>query len=251
MDKTLLKGLQVLEFVINAGEPVRSTDVAAKLELVQSNAHRVLKSLEAAGYLRQDLRSKMFYPSLKLWELGSSVVGGMDVRQRAADHLQELSRRTQETVHLSVLDGRDVVYVEKIDSPQHISVYTRIGGRAPVHCSATGKAILAYLPETQVKSILTDLPRFTPSTRTEQADLMAELEQARARGYAQTRSEWRQGVCAVAAAIRDDRGLPIASIGLAGPETRMGGSKRMAELGALVSNTASRLSEYRLSRNII
>lgn len=92
MDKTLLKGLQVLERVAESERSVRITDIAAALRLTKSNAHRVLKTLEHAGYLRQDERSREYAPSLKLWELGSGIVGRLDIRAHASDVLRKLAQ---------------------------------------------------------------------------------------------------------------------------------------------------------------
>lgn len=243
MDKTLLKGLDVLEYVVASGGTVRSTDVATHLELQKSNAHRVLKTLEAAGYLTQDDATREFRPTLKLWELGGAVVADLDLRQRAADALRELSQASGETVHLSVLDGADVIYIDKIDSPQPVAAYTRIGGRAPAYCVATGKALLSSLDEAQLEPLIATLEPHSPETLTDRSDLLADLSQTRERGYSINRGEWRNDVWGLAANVRDVSGQVVAAIGISGPKFRLADTGRIEELGEMVSSSARNASE--------
>src|SRR5690349_24819833 len=105
MDSTLLKGLSVLERVAMSEEPRGVTELAEELPLTKSNVHRILKTLEAAGYLTRDETTRRYKLTLKLWELGLSVVSKMDLRVQASPWLKGLSETTRETVHLSVLDG--------------------------------------------------------------------------------------------------------------------------------------------------
>ncbi|MDX6750393.1 IclR family transcriptional regulator [Geminicoccaceae bacterium 1502E] len=240
MDKTLLKGLQVLEHLVRSDMPMRSTDVAGDLDLTRSNAHRVLKTLEAAGYIRQDPRSREFAPSLKLWEMGATVIGRLDLRQRAADILRGLAQETGEAVHLSVLDKTEVIYIDKIDSPQPVGAYTRIGGRAPAFCVATGKAILAYLDEVPLQPVLKCLEQHSGHTIVAPDELLADLRATRERGYSINRGEWRSSVWGIAAAVRDAGGSVIAAVGVSGPDFRL--SDRCGELGAIVTRAATAIS---------
>ena len=218
MDKTLLKGLQVLEYVVSQPESARSSQVAVDLGLMKSNAHRVLKTLEHAGYLHQDPQTREFRTTLKLWEMGSQIIDRLDLRKCASTYLQELANETGEAVHLSVLDGSEVIYIDKIDSPQPVGAYTRTGGRAPAYCVATGKALLAELRETRV------------------------------RGYSINRGEWRESVWGLAATIRDSRNNPIAAVGVSGPDFRLSDPERNAQMGAIVTAYATRISRALGSR---
>lgn len=242
MDKTLLKGLQVLEHVVASSEPVRSTDVATQLGLVQSNAHRVLKTLEHAGYLVQDPQSRTFSGSLKLWELGSQIVGRLDLRKSASVQLYNLAHETGEAVHLSVLDQAEVIYVDKIDSPQPVGAYTRTGGRAPAYCVATGKALLSQLSEEALQHTLGDLKQYSPHTITDLTDLFDDLKLTRERGYSVNKGEWREGVWGLASVIFDARNEPVAAVGVSGPDFRLCEPTRTAEMGEAVKRYARSIS---------
>jgi IclR family KDG regulon transcriptional repressor len=239
LDKTLLKGLQVLSHLAGAERPVRITDVAREMALTKSNAYRVLRTLEAAGYVRQDPLTKDFRPSLKLWELGMQVVGRLDLRSIAADVLKRLAADSRETVHLAVLDGLDVIYIDKIDSPEPVSAYTRLGGRAPAYCVATGKALLSQLPASELDARLTELHPHSRFTITDPEKLREELAGAERAGYAVNRGEWRESVWGVAAAVRDPLGTPTAAVGVSGPSYRIDTGNRCEELARLVKTAAA------------
>ena len=241
MDKTLLKGLEVLEYVVLTGGPVRSIDIANDLQLQKSNVHRVLKTLQAAGYLQQDERTREYTPTLKLWELGAAAVADLGLRQYAAGAMRELSQASGETVHLSVLDGRDVIYIDKIDSPQPVAAYTRMGGRAPAYCVATGKALLSALSPAQLEPLMETLDSHSPETITDRSTLLVDLQQVRERGYSINRGEWREDVWGIAANIRDASGFVVAAIGISGPKFRLDEEHRLEELGAQVKAAARQI----------
>ncbi|MFV0474486.1 MAG: IclR family transcriptional regulator [Pikeienuella sp.] len=240
MDKTLLKGLSVLEHVVRSETPVRSTDVAAAMDLRKSNAHRVLRTLVEAGYIHQDPRSREFSPTLKLWEMGATVVARLDLRQRAAETLRRLAQDTGETVHLSVLDGNEVIYIDKIDSSQPVGAYTLLGGRAPAYCVATGKAILAEMERERLEPVFAALVGHSDNTITSPEALLADFEETRKRGYSINRGEWRNSVWGLASVVRDARNAVTAAVGVSGPDFRI--EDRCDELGAVVMEAAAGIS---------
>lgn len=249
MDKTLLKGLQVLEYVVSSSDPVRSTDVATQLHLLKSNAHRVLKTLEHAGYLVQDSQSRTFTSSLKVWELGSQIVDRLDLRKSASTQLHGLAHETGEAVHLSVLDQTEVIYIDKIDSPQPVGAYTRTGGRAPAYCVATGKALLSHLKDEDLGVKLGKLTRYSPNTIVDIEALTADMQLTRERGYSVNKGEWREGVWGMASVIFDARNLPVAAVGVSGPDFRLNDPARTAELGDAVRRYARVISRQLGSSN--
>ncbi len=108
--------------------------------LTKSNAHRLLQTLVGCGYVRNLAQSGRYELTLKVWTLGAAVVGRLDLKTVASEYMERLCQLSGETVHLSVLDGAEVMYIDKIDSPQPVRAYSRIGGRVPAYCVATGKA---------------------------------------------------------------------------------------------------------------
>jgi DNA-binding IclR family transcriptional regulator len=135
--------------------------------------------------------------------------------------MQQLARLTKETIHLSILDGMDVIYLNKIESPHPVRAYSTIGGRAPAHCVASGKALLAW----QGNAFLQGLePRLaTPTSRSiaNRDALFDELAKIRRQGFAVNRGEWRDGVGGIAAIVFDMAGAPVAAIGISGPLERL------------------------------
>jgi DNA-binding IclR family transcriptional regulator len=242
MDKTFLKGLTLLEAIARSERACGVTELAEMLQLNKSNVHRLLQGLVHQGFARKAAGTGRYELTMKLWELGSHVLSRLDVRQVAQPFLEGLAKKTSETVHLSVLDGIEVLYVAKIDSPQPVRAYTTVGGRAPAQCVATGKVQLAWADSEHVAQVKSALRAYTSKSITRSRDLEAEFERIRSQGYAINRGEWREQVCGVAAPIRDASGAVVAAIGLSGPADRLK-PRRMKEWGSSVMQAASQISE--------
>jgi len=242
MDKTLLKGLAVLEVLADMeGESRTIDDVAARVELTRSNTHRTLQTLMHAGYVERDTVNGGYRNTMKMFALGVRQLAHIDVRRIAPPYLAALAKETGETVHLSVLEGAEVIYIDKIDSVQPIRAYSMIGGRAPAHAVATGKALLSAQQDAYFEQLPKKLPRFTPATIVDRTSLRAELQKAARAGYAINRGEWREGVGGLAAPIFDGFDVPVAAVGVSGPLERLTVA-RMKELVPAVVRVAGDLS---------
>lgn len=242
MDKTLLKGLMLLEALADqSGKPVTIPVLAEQVGLTKSNTHRTLQTLAHAGYATRDEVTGNYRSTFKLFELGAKQMAQIDVRQFASSHMRALVELTQETVHLSILDGGSVVYVDKIDSAQPVRAYSVLGGHAPAYCVATGKSLLAHQSPEYIERNLKELTAYTKATITDLPTLKAELARAAANGYAVNRGEWRESVGGVAAPIFDAFNTPVAAIGISGPLERLS-AKRMKELAPAVQEAASKIS---------
>jgi IclR family transcriptional regulator, KDG regulon repressor len=219
MDKTLIKGIALLELLIRTGMPRGVTEIARAMGLQKSNAHRTLQTLQRCGYVTS--KDGLYAPTLKVWELGSLIIGRLDVKQVAGPVLEALRRNSGESVHLSLLDQAEVVYIDKLEGTHPVRAYSQIGGRAPCFCVATGKMLLAYQPDEAVKRVLAGgLVRYSPRTITDPDMLRRELAKIRANGYAVNRGGWREDVWGVAAPIWDATGAVIAALGISGPANR-------------------------------
>ncbi|WP_321944291.1 IclR family transcriptional regulator [Paraburkholderia tropica] len=242
MDKTLLKGLMLLEALAEQnGRPVTIQTLAETTGLTRSNAHRTLQTLAHAGYATRDESTGNYRITFKLFQLGAKQTAQIDVRQFASGEMHRLAELTRETVHLSILDAADVIYVDKIDSPQPVRAYSELGGRAPAYCVATGKVLLAFKGAEYIARHLKELVQFSDTTIVDLQALKVELARIAVVGYAVNRGEWRKSVGGVAAPIFDAFGAPVAAIGISGPLERLS-LKRIKEFTPAVQSAASSVS---------
>lgn len=244
MDKTLLKGLMVLETISRLdGEAQTLEQIAAEVGLTRSNTHRTLQTLAHAGYVRRDAETGTYRCTLKMFELGARQLAGMDARRLAPPFMRELARETHETVHLSVLDGLDVVYVDKIDSAQPLHAYSTVGGRAPAYAVATGKALLAFQAADYIEHYGNAVHKHTEDTHISIPALKQELADVARIGYAMNRGEWRHGIGGIAAPVFNGLDKVVAAIGISGPLERLTNQK-MAQFAPLVQQAARELSAH-------
>lgn len=222
MDSTLAKGLDVLEWLARQQRDCRVVDVAVAFNLARSNAHRTLQTLLDRGWATQDPATSAYRPSLRLFELGALVGAAADVNALIRPRLATLATATGETIHLATLDGADIVYLDKFDSPRPVAAYSRVGGRAPAACVASGKALLAALGEDRaaLEARLSPLVAHTANSITGFDALVLELDRTRARGFAENREEWRLGVCGLGVPVFNARGEPILAVGISVPSIR-------------------------------
>ncbi|MCE7075490.1 IclR family transcriptional regulator [Bordetella bronchiseptica] len=220
MGKTLVKGLHLLERLAASPEPMGITELAADLDLVQSNVHRLLQTLMESGYVQQDALTRRYRCTMRLWEMGTQIADRMGLSRIARPHMQALVKQSQETVHLAILDGADVLYIDKIDSPQPVRSYTRVGGRAPAYCTGTGKMLLAYCDDLAA-ALPAKLVKHTARSIASHAALKAELRRVREEGFSENAGEWREDVYGMGAPLFDATGKVSAAIGISGPLARM------------------------------
>ena len=220
IDKTVIKSWGVLERLVELGRPTGITELALATQLQKSNVHRILSTLRRLGYVRSNADSS-YEPTLRLWELGQRIHARMDLPAAARPHLERLVQETDETSHLAILDGREVVYVETIETANPVRAHTPRGGRVPSYCTASGKALLSGQTPAVIEAVVRGSVRHTPSTMTTQVELVQALKQVRERGYATNLGEWRPNVAGVAAPVLDARGEVIAAVGIAGPLDRL------------------------------
>lgn len=200
------------------------TELSRRLGIGKSTAHRLLSTLADERLLEQDPQTGAYRLGLAMYELGASVALHTDLHEASAPVLDQLRNATRETVQVAVLDGREVVYVERRESPQTLRLFGRVGHRNDAHCTSTGKLLLAYLPPDSLDETLRGwrLARKTPFTVPDTRALRTALETVRQQGWAENISESELGVASVAAPIRNGRGQVIAAVSVAGPVQRLG-----------------------------
>jgi len=225
------------------GKPSLSlTQIAEQVGMHKSTIHRLLTTLEAKRFVTRDKASGMYQLGFRFIELASIMLQDIDINRWAQPYLQHLAVLSGETIDLAVLDNDHVVYLQVVESPQRVKIAAAVGEQLPVHCTATGKAFLAYLPEYQVNEILTrGMARYTDHTKSSHEDLYQDLRETRERGFAISKEEYEKDINAVAAPILDASGCPIAVIAIVGPSYRLS-DDRMMMLGQSILETTSTIA---------
>jgi DNA-binding IclR family transcriptional regulator len=217
------RALAVLGILADASEPMGVTEIARRIGLPKSVVHYHVSALVRNHYLeaRPDRRYGLGHAALRL---GRGSYGHLELRARALPHLRSLHRDTWETVTLSVLVGRERVYVDQLVSPQEIKLAVELNRPLPLHAGASGRVILAFLPEETRQALLAEpLERLTPATMVEPNALRALLETVRSTGLAVSHSERQEGAASIAAPIFDGHGV-AGAVSVCGPEYRFDGS---------------------------
>jgi DNA-binding IclR family transcriptional regulator len=168
-----------------------------------------------------------FRLGLRLFDFGNRAIEQYDLRDRAQPHLRRLVSDTEETAHLALLEAARVIYIDKIEPTRAVRMITRVGASNPVHCTAVGKAILAFLPEDRVNDIIrrTRFERFTTRTISNEDALRIEIDKTRRRGYAVDDEELEEGLRCIAVPILDAQRLPVAAVSISGPSFRVTAQK--------------------------
>jgi len=221
------------------------TELSRRLGLGKSTVHRLLATLTAERILEHDPATGTYRLGLMMWELGARVSVHRVLHDAATTVIEELRNATKETVQVAVLDGREVVYVLRLESPHTLGIFARVGHRNWAHCTSTGKVLLASLPEPRLQVLLA---RWRPERKTDATicalpQLRAELERVRAQGWAENIGESELGAASVAAPIRNARGEVIAAVSVAGPVMRVNGDTLRRFFRASVTQAADAISE--------
>jgi DNA-binding IclR family transcriptional regulator len=239
MDTTVAKGLSVLELLARSSAPVRLSAVADQLGLQKSNAHRLLSTLTTLGYVTQEPETGRYHATLKTWELGAAIIAEHPAKRAAAPYLQDLHRITSETVNLTVLDGLEVIYLDKILAARPLRVSTQVGTRLLAALTAAGRSILAHEPAAR------DILERTKATFERAADLdvaavLSDLDEVRERGYATNESITHNLTVAAPIMGRGDRAA--AAISVTAPAERLTG-KALEHVVECVLATSARIGE--------
>ena len=219
--QSLERGLAILSSFTASQSLLGISELARMLGLNRSTTHRYVSTLVALGYLEQDAATRRYRLGPRVIDLGLSAINSMEVREISLPHLQQLSDETGHTVNMAILDGVDIVYVERCRSSRHgrreIDLNLHVGSRLPAYCTSMGKVLLAFLPDERGAEALAklQLTKRGPNTITSRAALRAELGQVCARGYAVNNEELAHGLRSVAVPVRGRADEVEAAINLA------------------------------------
>lgn len=215
---SLDRALRMLEVLGDSENNIGVTELGQKLDVDKSTAYRLLATLAARGYVEQEPETKKYKLGLKVVELSSMVLDKMELRKVAKPFMKELMRRTNETIHLAILDVGNVVCIDQEETPSMINVNMAVGREAPGHCTAIGKVLWAYLKEEELDRVLKKkvLTRFTARTITSIPELKIHLKKVREQGYALDDEEFTIGVRCIAVPMWNYKNKVIASLGMSG-----------------------------------
>lgn len=235
-----------LKLILLLGEhsEIRLTEASAYLGVASSTAHRLLAMLQYRGFVRQDPRTKAYQSGASLTNVAFSVLGRLDVRTQARPFLEKLNLELQETVHLGMLEGSMIRFIDAIESPRAVRVASRMGKSMLAHCTSTGRAIMAELPVEEIKRLYPDeqLVQMTTQSISKRSELLDELEKVRQNGYATNKEESEEGVSSVSVAVKS---MAIASrfaVNVAAPSGRMTPG-RIKEVGGILKSITEEIAE--------
>jgi DNA-binding IclR family transcriptional regulator len=219
-------------------------ELCEKTGLHKSTLYRLLEVLRAHRLVWLDETSGSYHLGLRLFELGSIAMGGLDLDRLAQPVLQELAEQTGETAHLAILEGSDILAIAKVESRSSLQIRSATGYRAPAYSTAVGKVLLAGLSGQELEAYFakTPLVAFTRATVTSAARLRAELKTIAEQGYALDHEEREQGMRCVAAPVRDHTSQVVAGIGVLAPSIRLTSNKRTAKVTRMTLAAAATLS---------
>ncbi|MBP8717717.1 MAG: IclR family transcriptional regulator [Candidatus Atribacteria bacterium] len=221
--KVLKKAFLVLEILLKNDAPLSMTEISERLDYYPSTVHRILDTLKYGGYVEQDPLTQKYQLGMKLLELGMAKLNQIDLVKEARPYLKELAKKCNETVHLAILEDTNVLYLAKEESSQTIRMISYVGKRAPLHCTALGKTILAFLPLAKREQLLArmELFKLTENTITDKQKLIEELNKIEQEGFALDREENEKDVRCIAAPIRNYQGKVVAAVSISGPAYRL------------------------------
>lgn len=241
--KPVYKSLQVLLCLEEARQPLTLTEICYRVRLPKTTVFRYLYTLRACGFVEHSTDTDLYWLGLTSLKLGHAASNQLQVRAVALPYMEQLRDRFNETVNLGVLDGKEVVYIEMVESRHSLRLQARPGSRDWIHSTALGKTMLAFMPREQWSFHLPErLEPRTPQTLTSLARLERDLADARICGYALDDQENETGARCVGAPIFDSNGSVHTAISLSGPVSRLPMDLTHEIAGVLVE-TATAISE--------
>jgi IclR family pca regulon transcriptional regulator len=248
LSQSLERGLAVLCAFAPDRPALGISDLARDLGLTRSTAHRYVATLASLGFLEQDPATRKYQLGARVLDLGFAMLGSLGLREIAAPHLRRLTDATGHTSNLAIRDGADVILIDRVRGRpgryHHLEFALHVGSRIPAYCSATGKALLAYLPRPDLERILdsVDMVQRGPRTQTSKRGLLTELDQVRRTGLATNDEELESALRSIAAPVRARSGEVVAAVNVAIPWSPVAMSELVGRFGPTVQATANEIA---------
>jgi len=246
--QSLERGLAILSAFKPATPELGVSDLARELGLSRSTSHRYVATLASLGYLQQNAQTRKYRLGPRVLDLGFSAINSMELRQISSPHLQQLSDETGHTVNMAILDGTDIVYIERCRTSgpgqREIDLALHVGSRLPAYCTSMGKVLLAFLPDDEQAERLgqIDFVERGPNTLTSARALAAELSRVRAAGLSVNNEELAYGLRSMAVPVRGQTGEVVAAINFAVHRTAASIGDLVERLGPTLKRTSADIS---------
>ncbi|WP_053001136.1 IclR family transcriptional regulator [Kosmotoga pacifica] len=221
--QSLERFISILESFSTEKPELSLGELVEKTNLPKPTVYRIAEAMVKYNILNKDRKTLRYKIGVRLFELGSIYLASMELRDLAFPYLDWLHQQTGESIHLGILDGNEVVSIEGLESAHSLRLKVWIGKRAPLHCTAIGKAILAFLPPDRQDRIISkiSLNAFTKRTITTRGKLKTELQKIKEEGLAWDLGEHEEGIQCIGAPVFDRKGEVVASVSISGPAVRM------------------------------
>lgn len=237
--KSIEKVLDLLELLSDNKREMSITEIGKVLHMGLSTVYRILTTLKCRGYVIQNQQTSKYTLGINLFVLGCKVQSAINLVESVTPFLQKLSQHTNESINFAILEGREAVCLTKIESPEVLRTDIEIGARLPAHCTAIGKALLAFLPERKFTMLYGEgnkkLHTLTPNSISSVMELKKCLEKIRRDGYATDQEEFKIGINCLGVPILNSEGTSIAGFSVTGPSSRFNSSEIKKIKNALIS----------------
>jgi IclR family transcriptional regulator, KDG regulon repressor len=238
------RALVILDLFDEYSPELKISEISERVHLNKSTVHSLLKTLKKHGYIEQEFESGKYKLGMKLFERGNFVIENLDVRSIAKKYLLDLSRKTGHTLHLVILEGREGIYIDKVEGTSANVLFSRIGRRVPIHSSGVGKVLVAFSDKDDIDKILDGylFEQRTPRTLTNKEDFLKELKEIRNQGYSIDNEENEPGICCLAFPIRNHTGGVVAGFSISMPTPQLN-KEEMDRVIPLMISTSEEISK--------
>ena len=218
MNDSVSRLFQIIEYMAASNDWVSLRTMARELHINAASAFRILNSLKELGYVRQDPQDSKYQLTLKIAGVSAQVLENVQLRQIAHPFLEHLTSITNETTHLAILESKEFVYIDKVDNTQAMRMRSRVGQRGQLYCTAAGKSLLAFYPESELPQMLASLSfrPLTEHTITDPKKFKEHLVQIRQQGYAIDDEENEVGIRCIGSPIYDHAGRLAGALSISG-----------------------------------
>ncbi|WP_085506108.1 IclR family transcriptional regulator [Thalassobacillus devorans] len=243
MIQSVDRSLKILEYLKEHPKGLGITEIANRLGVAKSTAHRLVMTLEEHGYIKQMQEKSVYRLGLKFLEMSNIVVDQLNIVELAHPIMEKISNQTDKISHLVMLDDSHVIYIDKVETPSAVRIYSQLGKRAPIYCTGVGKAIAAYFDEAQLTRYLSEnsFHKFTKNTYTEEKEFRHELERINRNGYSIDNEEHEEGIRCVAVPIFDHLNSVNYSVSITGTSVQMT-DQHIQEYLPLLKKSATEIS---------